>query len=750
MSSNFTEGSGENLNFSNEQIIYPFAVPTTTSTPRVLNSFHLTSEAAQGSSKIFTNASKSDIPNGSIVIIGGDHPSYDARTVLDHNTDGSFSISPSLSKPFAPNSLVFLIAKPEETYYEDNSPCKVIFDYEDLYNLSLGLGKTYTFTFNSRDSFDQFKFLNYGDHNVSYSYPTITVKTSAIGPKSFTYKTASRYGKVSIDKSCDICSDLNFEIFSSDDSILYYNDVRKYLMDCGSSEFSQDILDVRVINCDCGKNTFLVTYCCDNSQDVSTDYCIATWNTICKDDISGIIEINPPSLSCKPHSTIFDRWYYSSSTNSLIYNRKIHFCYKGCTSYDFHPTFLIEPTQPTDEEWINCPCHAPTPTESQTSTASHTGTPQSYASNNYADNSTQGVHLAGDKPHFNNSSCLVGNSKVLTKANSTDLTDRVFYKDSENGYFYEEYGMLRNAYPTSTTSVDSKEVNGFNFYIKDETSIQKNTKNKGVYVTSPNLVFFYDALIPKREYDNFVSLVDYENPPPTPTIPVDNNLVKDKSLFYKLFTKPLNTYTTSNLINSTIAQLNWKYWFSDLPKLVYGSDTWWAGLDQSEMPSFEIIQSSNDLSKSQYNFEFNKTKVYPTISNGKFLSDNFSLIHLKSLPSDFSTSANSRHYVQTFQDPIYGVKVDVGSPYVKLIVEYSFTPKTGSISSSYSSLTYPIKRKEEVNIHLNPYSGNWNNTVSIKGANGIDGYPYNYGKDKTLGVTNPIFNLIQGRGQRYL
>lgn len=741
MSSNFTEGSGENPSFSNENLVYPFAVPTITDTPTVLDSFYLTSAAAQGSSKIFTNASNSDIPNGSIITIGGSDPNFNVRTVLDQNPDGSFLISPSLSKTFLSNSPIFLISKPKETYHQDNSPCKVIFDYEDLYNLSLGLGKTYTFTFNSRDSFDQFKFLNYGEHNVSYSYPTITIKTSAIGPGSFVYKTASRYGKVSIDESCDTCNDLNFEIFSSDDSILYYNDVRKYLIDCGSSQFSQNILDVRVINCDCGKNTFLVTYCCDKSQDVSTDYCIATWNTICKDDISGIIEISPPSLSCKPHSTLFDEWYYSESQNSLIYNRKIHFCYKGCTSYDFHPSFLIDPTQPTDEEWKNCPCHAPTPTTTETQTSTPTAT-IIYSNNSLLNNAINGIHLAGDKPHFNNSSCLVGNSKVLTKVNPTDLTDRVFYKDSENGYFYEEYAVLESAYPTSTNSIDSKEVNGFNFYIKDETLAEKNIKNKGERLTNLVQSFILSSVY---TYHNFVSIVDYENPPPTPTIAIDDNLIKDKSLFYKLFTKPENTYTVSNLINSTIAQLNWKYWFSDLPKLVYGSDTWWVGLEQSEMPSFEIVQPSNDLSQSQYNFEFNKTKVYPTISNGKFLSDNFSLIHLKSLPSDFSRSrAKNRHYIHIFKDPIYGVDVVVGSPFLKVTVEYSFTPRSSLISSSYSSLTYPIKRKEEVNIHLDPYHGNWNAT-----SLGKYDFPYDYAKDKTLGVINPIFNLVQGRGRRY-
>ena len=693
--------------------------------------FRLTSQVLRGSSRIFTNALKSDFPNGSTVLISQAEFGVDETVkITSYNSDGSFSIYPSLTKDYLVNSEVSLISVPEHKYLVDNSPCKIVFENKNiLYNFSVGLDKTYTFTFDSREAFDQFEFLNYGEHSVVSSYPTIKLKASPVGPKEFTYKTFSSYGKVSIVDNCDSCSDLKFEIFTSSDDIIYHEDVKKYLINCGSSQFSTSILDVKVLNCDCDQNTFLVTYCCDLSKDVSTDYCVASWKTLCKDDISGEIEISAPTLSCEKNNITFDSWLYSSSSNSLTYNRKIHFCYKGCTSYDFNPLFLVDPSQPTENQWKSCPCHAVTPTE--------TITPTEIVSSYVIDeNIINGVHLAGDKPYFIDSSCLVGVSKVLNKINSSDLSHRVFYKDSNNGYFFESSAALKSLHPTESLTSDYKKVNGFNFYLKDENLLQKSKTDKGGMFTDHFFNF-----VTNTTKNSFVSIVDYENPPPTPSLPINNDLIKDESLFYKLFTK--NSSTMGQLLNSTVAQLNWRYWFSDLPKLIYGQDNWWVGLKNSEMPSFEIMQVSSDLSESQYQFESGSNKVSPVISNGTFLSDNFSLINLKSLPSDYSFDLKkNRHFNITIEDPIYNLKIITHSYSVKLTVEYSFNPKESLISTDYSAFNYPIKRKEEVLIHLNAYEG-------FNANAGVKNFPYNYAKDKTLGVTNPVYNLVQGMGVRY-
>ena len=751
MSDNLNNKNNEDIDFFSQYD--PFNI-TPTITPTILGSLRLQSSAFKDSNKIFIDIPRSELPNGSILLIGADSLSSDTVTVIDYD-DGAFSITPSLSNYHDANTEIYLINKPKVEYVQDDSPCDVIFDYKELYNFSIGQNQTYTFNFDSQDSFDQFEFINYGEHTVTKSYPTITLKTSTIGPNNFQYKTATAYGKVSVVDSCDSCTNLNFEIFTSDDDILYFNDVKKYLLNCGKSQFSQEILDVRVLNCDCGRNTFLVTYCCDKSKDVSTDSCVITWKTICKDDTSGIIDLSTPSLSCKGLNTIYDRWYYSSSTNSLVYNRRVDFCYKGCTSYDVHPSLFIEPTQPTDQEWENCPCNAPTPTETTTTTSSQTYVRSSINEYDFYKNSTHNVHLAGDAPNFSDACCFVGESEVLTKPNSSDLTSRVFYKDSNNGYFYEEYGTISSLCPTatSTETIHCKTVNNFNLYIKDETPEEKSKSDKGSTFTHPTKKIFIDIIenlsgnsINSRnssiDLTNYVSVVDYENPPPTPTVLVDNNLIKDKSLFYKLYTR--KERSIDSLSGATIAQLNWKYWFSDLPKSVYGSDTWWVGLNQSEMPSFEIIQDSTDLSKTQCNFEFDKSKVYPTIDNGNFLSDNFSLIKIKSLPIDFSFSTRSKHYSITEIDPVYNLYIVTGTPFIKFTVEYSFNPKVSGISSSYSSLTFPIKRKEEVTLYLDPYEGTY------KSISGDNNFPYDFAKDKTLGITNPVYNLVQGRSNRYI
>ena len=739
-SDSLNEGS-----FDSESELYdPFAPVPPTPTLNTVRSYKLTALASKDSESIFINATPSEIKNGSLLLIGSE-----TFTVLDDNPDGSFRLSQNLSSFYPLDTPVHLVFEPETEYVEDNTPCKVIFDYDDLYNLSIGVNKTYTFTFNTQESFDQFSFINYGSHEVSASYPTITLKTSAIGPKTFQYKTHSNYGTVTVDSSCDPCPNLNFEIFSSSDEIIYFQDVLKYLTDCGSSEFSKEILDVRVLDCDCGNNTFLVVYCCDLSKDVSTDHCVATWNTICKDDISGIIEISAPTLSCESFEAgVFDKWVYSSTLNSLIYRRKTHFCFKGCTSFDINPILLIDPPQPTEEEWHSCPCLAPTPTETSTTTNTPSQTTYTNVDNPFVINSVQNVHLAGDKPYFKNSSCLSGHSKILTKYNNSDLSDRVFYKTTPNGFFFEESGDLRVPYETGIKSADSVTVNNFNFYLREETALEKSENDKGSPITNPSVAFFTEGS--DIEYDNFISIVDYENPPPTPTVPVDNNLVKDKSIFYKTFSTKNNNFTTSDLINFTVAQLNWRYWFFDLPKAVYGKTDWWSGLSESEMPSFEIIQDANDLSSNQYSFEFNKSKVIPEIVNGKFLYDNFSLIKIKSLASDFSLNTSKNKYFKTsyFDDPVYNLPVIVHSPFIKVIVEFSFNPKTSLVSSEYSSLSFPIKRKEEMTVFINPYKGGYFTSRGFR-ENLQDPFSYNYAKDKTLGITNPVYNLVQGRGKRY-
>jgi|9_EtaG_2_1085328.scaffolds.fasta_scaffold03715_2 hypothetical protein len=742
MSVNSEEGSEENFDAVNQDLD-PFAPVPQTPTLTVIQSYELTSLVSQGSENISINATAAEIKNGSVLLIGPE-----TFTVLDDNADGSFRVDPAINSFYPIGTPVYLVSEPKTNYVVDNTPCKVIFDYDNLYNLSVGVHKTYTFTFNSEESFNQFEFINYGDHSVTSSYPTITLKTSAIGPKNFQYKTHSNYGNVSIDSSCDPCSNLNFEIFTSSDDILYFDDTLKYLTNCGSSQFSKEILDVRVLDCECGHNTFLVTYCCDTSKDVSTDYCVATWNTICKDDVSGIIEISAPSLSCEAFNITFDKWIYSSSLNSLVYRRKIHFCFHGCTSFDVDPRFLIDPPQPTDKEWTSCPCLAPTPTETATTTTSPSPTYMDNSNNSSALNSIQNVHLAGDKPYFNDASCLAGHSKVLTKFNTSDLPDRVFYKSSVSGYFFEEYGEVRSAYPTGTRSSDSATVNNSNFYLREETSSEKSSTFKGLSSTNPSIALFTEGT--DIEYDNFISIVDYENPPPTPTTSVDVNLVKDQSLFYKTFTIPTFGFTNSDLINFTVAQLNWKYWFSDLPKSIYGKNEWWVGLSQSEMPSFEIIQDTNDLSTTQYNFEFERSKVFPDIVAGKFLYDNFSLIKVKNLPSDFDFNRPSNKHFQGgyFTDPVFNTSVLVGSVFLKIVVEYSFNPKSSSIVSEYSSLSYPIKRKEEMTIFLDPFKGTYNSNQALF-SDPKDSFPYNFAKDKTLGITNPVYNLVQGRGKRY-
>ena len=541
--SEVTKDSGDaSSNFENQNFD-PFSPPTATETITfgIIKSFLLKHTLIKGRDVIsLKDAQASDIPNGSKLLIQSQNPfKSEVLTVVAHISDESFVILNPISNNYShPNTTVDLVFVPDQKFSESSS-CEVIFDYVDLYDIAVGHNKTYVFNFSSIESFDQFEFLNYGDHEVTKSFPTITLKTSASGAdnpsaanNTFFYKTYNKYGIVRLSNNCDDCANLNFEIFSSDDDIKYFNDVKKYLLNCGKSTFTKDVLDVRVLHCSGGNHyTYLVTYCCDLSKDISSDYCTITWKAKCIDPSTSQIDLSTPKLACKTYNTVFDAWVYDSSAEKLIYNRKVHLCGNGCTSYDIHPTLFIEPSPPTQAQWENCACNAPTPTI--TNTHSATKTPQSLESLHSSD-LISNIHLAGDAPHFFNNSSLCGVSEVTVKPNSDDLDSRVFYKETKNGYFYEEFSTIVNDNSNGTS------VNGNKILLRSETEQEKNSIGKGL--KNQNYLIFSilysgDLRSSNHTPNNYLSIVDYNNPPPTPTISSNNNLIKDKSLFNKVYDK---------------------------------------------------------------------------------------------------------------------------------------------------------------------------------------------------------------------
>lgn len=677
--------------------------------------FQVTGYINSGDDKIFINALESDIPNGSILLIGSTLINSEQKKSIEYNLDGSFSLETSLNNNYAVGTFVDLIALPPENFLPPETPCKISFDGEDIYNFSVGLDRTYTITFSSGEAFNQFEFINHGEHKVTKLYPHIILQPSPLGPQSFQYKTHRRIGSVTIDENCNLCPNLNFEVFKTSDSINYFHEVTKYLSGCGTSTLSKTILDVQVVDCSCDYHTFLVIYCCDLSKDVDNKLCGISWTFDC----SGEHEISPPQVSCLAPESIFDSWYYSNEDLKLKYHRKSGICADGCSAQDVNPVFLISPQNPTSNEIDLCSSTAlsstPLPPVSEITNPVPSFLPRN------SDGSFLKTHLAGDEPHYTRECCLLAGSEVLQKPNTTDLNHRVFYKETSNGYFYETFDLL------GFSETNFTEINNKKYSFK---SLEEGQTYRDFASEENSLIAYLFSLISVNfggkvsDYNQFVSIVDYSSKP-DPINTNDSSLIRDESLFYKIFDK--SNYS-EGINDSIICQLNWIYWFSTLPSSIYGKNNWWLGLEKQHMPSFEIIQDASDSTQSEFSFEFNQTKVYPSFNQGKFLSDNFSLVQVKKQSNQGSQS--------TFLDNIYDRNMPVSSEFVDLIINYYFNPDPTKISSQYSSISYPIIRKEKIRVFLKPSNH--------------EKFPSLYALDKTKGIKNPVFKLIQGLSNRYI
>lgn len=109
--------------------------------------FQVTGYINSGDDKIFINALESDIPNGSILLIGSTLTNFEQKKSIEYNSDGSFSLETALNNNYPIGTFVDLISLPPENLLPPESPCRISFDGEDLYNFSIALDKTYTITF---------------------------------------------------------------------------------------------------------------------------------------------------------------------------------------------------------------------------------------------------------------------------------------------------------------------------------------------------------------------------------------------------------------------------------------------------------------------------------------------------------------------------------------------------------------------------------------------------------------------------
>jgi hypothetical protein len=635
----------------------------------------------------------------------------------------------------------------------------VNFGSDNPFNLKVGLGKSYKFIFDDQTAFDNFNFLNYGSHIVDKSYPNITLTITPFGPLNFSYTTEHKMGSVDVSEDCQDCDNFQYEVFISNDDI-NENNVEKYIKDCGASEYSTSNIKILVLkDYGNGYKNYLISYCCDLSLDVSSDYCTVRWDLNITVDCSTSqytvpaqgISISAPSMSCQPATANFDSWQCSPDLNKIVYYAKSDLCYKGCSSSDIPGSLLIPPQAPTVSEIDSLLPSSQTPTPSY----SGSGIP---FSNTLPDNdkvlnsikktisssdpssvnitetneldqtapvfekniSYSSQVLAGDKPHNAKYCHFLGHSTVLTKPNSTDLSDRVFYRETKDGYFYQFDSYLHKAIDNNFLNINGSDV----FFINESDS-DLNSLPKNMYATSPRQYSSFGAN--PKTVSSFISVADFTSNP-DPVAEPSPQLIEDQSLFQKIYYD-----TRLNIpIDSSSLFLNWSYWLFELPKKVYGSDAWWENLEQEYFPSFEIIEDSNNYSYNSYSFSNDIKKVYFSHTNNNPNIEAISIVKNK------LDRIDDHLYTFTYTDPVFNVSHNVYSNKRNIKIKYHFSPKQNLISSNYQNINLPIERVEDLKFF----------PQNIFYDSSLDNFAFDYAVDKTLGVINPKHKLIQGIGTR--
>ena len=475
------------------------------------------------------------------------------------------------------------------------------------------------------------------------------------------------------------------------ETILTKNDFKKFLSNCGSTEFSLSIDSYSIIHQSPSFNMFSITYTCDLLQESNIDYCVATWESYC----DGVYSVSSPSFECKSKSALTSNsWYYSEGSNSLLFSKIINACNPQC-----HESTSFIPPNPYKSL---CPNYTPTKTETITPTFSETFTitPQFLYSP---------VKLTGTKPN-SGLSVFFGYSQVLQKPNLTDKDSRVFYAESLNGYFYELNTSALNHSGASSNYIDYKGSNLFfnknlNHKIYQEYNVFDIFASEVFNSSTPTET---ETLLSEFELvTSSVCLETNETPTFTESITITPEIIKDVSLYKNIFQ---NSTNDDDILTSPILNLNLSYWLSDLPNLIYGNSNWVNTVSASNIPKIEIIQDLNSLSLPTFSFSENfltgeissldYSDINPTPTRTNSIESNGD-IYFNLLPADYS----SRFYLYFIQDPVNEIKHYARSPFFEITLKYSFTPDPSLIDGSInpSSIPTTIIREEKIRALISPY-----------------------------------------------
>lgn len=631
-----------------------------------------------------------------------------------------YFIDPSFSSDFAEDTTFTKSAPPN---YSKINPSGSLLEFngQNVFNFNISKDKTFTIKFTSVPDFENFSIISSSGHIVDKNYPDVSITPRPSGSNLIFFKLKELIGKITLSDSCNTCDNLVFESFLTKDSIESTETLNGYLQGCGAFSEDKSNFNIQAIDVGEGYYQYFVTYCCALPQNSTSSSCYLKWvldNVNCTGNET-TYDIKSAELFCSDVKFKTDKWI-KISASELVFIRRSHFCKTNCSSADIEPLLLVEPDPPTTEQLLSvCESFVPTTT-----------TRELYNFTNEYEDAFSSLLVAHDEPYHESSSCLVSTSKVLSSPYpDKDYTSRSFFKESSNGYFYEEdLPFLK--------SENGINIQGTKFFTTELMDYGPD------HFSFSNFDEFWFSDFSTETYEGTGILHTVVNSGDAPTYTSDFNFVKDLSLFEKVFTHEEKD-SPSSIINQSVASLNFDYWFNELPKSIYSSDSWWNQLGNEFLPKFTLSLSTEDLSKNLFSFHNNSQEL---LFDSLFISNSsssYSEVFLKRLSnlfnlSSFTDFSQSELTQGDFIDSFIFEENFVFLPATSsrtLTVDLSFSMKIKESSVSSDILdqlpSTNINREESLTIYLDlPFAYDYN-------------FSNNFGVDKSFGITSPKYNLIK-------
>lgn len=666
--------------------------------------YFLSSDIIALGSKIYKDSSsaKYTVISKEINTEGGSHKYF-----IDSFFDSSYE-----------SDAVFLLIEPQSYFLPSDDGDILKFNGESPFNFSLQSDQPSTISFSSEDLADGFTILGEHGHLITKEGTSIHIIPQTGGANKFYFKIKDNTGSISIANSCTNCDLVNFEDFISPEKINSTNQLTSFLSGCGTSFSTKSFIRAEAFELPNGSYHYFAAYCCDTSSDILKNFCYIEWtiNQVqCDTEINH--SLSPPKLICSEDNLNTDTWI-KISESELVFYRRSHFCSGSCHPEDITPRLLVEPTPPSNDLLLKV-CLGATPT---------TQAPKEHT----LDYSSQFIerNVVHTEPLYGTSSSLVALSEVTESYNEEDLTDRSFYQESDNGYFFEKTMPFLKS-DTGT------EIDGDKLSTSEDDQLSYSNEHYSSFAYD-DFYFIKDSL--NLESDRVFKYHSIVSGGDLPVYVEPEGLIKDNSLFDKVF---IHTSLTNprEIIDKAIASINLPYWFSTLPQAIYKSNSWWNNLGAEFLPKFSLDLDYTDLGLNHsvfYNgageFEFSSTLNYTD-------QNSYSLITLDSLSSlfsslDFNSDLSS---VENFKEvePIdfqFFFSPGNDSRYIEIPLVFEMSIDLSKVDDENKELLNASKiiKKENLKILIDlPFLENYN-------------FSSNFGVDKSFGITNPKFALTSG------